>query len=177
MPNQAALIIGHGHTIDHLDSQKVTRYIALEPNLDMHPMIVKRAEAAGYTRENGRLEIIGTGVEDVVGQFDTIVSILTICSIPDPQSSLKRMVGVLRPGGTFLYYEHVLSTIRSDVAWWQKLWSLPWSWVCDGCRLDRPTHVWVSQLGVWQEQDVWGKEGEDEENLFWHRAGKCVKQN
>jgi hypothetical protein len=88
---------------------------------------------------------------------------------------------VLKPGGQFLFYEHVLSH-REDVAWWQRFWTPLWTLGFDGCRLDRPTHLWVERLGVgareggiWREGRSWGKDEEDEENLFWHRAGKFVK--
>lgn len=151
----------------------------------MHPELRKSAGARGFTEADGTLVILSCGAEDILsvlaalgkGQsVDTIVSILTLCSIPEPEQTLSSLVReVLKPGGTLLFYEHVLSH-RSDVAWWQRFWTPLWKLGFDGCRLDRPTHLWIERMEAWSHGDSWGKEGEDEENLFWHRAGKFVKK-
>ncbi|KAI0357105.1 hypothetical protein OH77DRAFT_1588519 [Trametes cingulata] len=99
---------------------------------------------------------------------DTLVSVLTICSIPEPERTVNALVNdVLKPGGTLLFYEHVLSD-RPDVAWWQRFWTPLWSRVFDGCRLDRPTHLWIEKMDVWAEKRIWGREGEQEGQLVGH---------
>lgn len=180
----AGFFSGHGHTVKYLDHDKITKYVAIEPNELMHPEIRKVANAAGYTEAAGTLLILRYGAEQIelinsaLGgslAVDSIISILTICSIPSPEETVGKLVGqVLKPGGQFLFYEHVLSP-REDVAWWQRFWTPIWLWAFDGCRLDRPTHLWVDKLDCWESRDIWGKEGEDVENLFWHRVGRFVK--
>lgn len=174
---------GHGHTLNYLDRAKARRYIALEPNTLMHPHIRNTANKAGYHETDGSLLILSCGAEDTghilsaIGgaPVDTLVSILTLCTVPDPQKTIRDVVDrVLKPGGQLLYYEHVLSH-RKDVAWWQRLWAPLWAMAFDGCRLDRPTHVWINDATEWKESKVWGKEGEDEENLFYHSIGRYVK--
>ncbi|KAH7922429.1 hypothetical protein BV22DRAFT_658399 [Leucogyrophana mollusca] len=175
---------GYGHAISYLNASRVTKYVAVEPNTHMHEELRRVAQAAGYTESSGSLLILSCGAEDIAAiltalgdlhTVDTIISILTICSIPSPETTLKALVNeVLKPGGQFLFYEHVLSP-RPDVAWWQRLWTPLWLVALDGCRLDRPAHLWVEAIGGWSEMSLWGKEGEDEENLFWHQAGRFVK--
>lgn len=175
---------GHGHTVNYLDRAQVTKYVALEPNQLMHTEIRQRAEAAGFTESAGTLVVLPYGAEEIasivsaLGQadaVDTIISILTLCSIPSPVETMKALVElVLKPGGTLLFYEHVLSP-RDDVAWWQRFWTPLWKRAFDGCCLDRPTHVWIRKMGAWSAGEVTGKEGEDEETLFWHRTGKFIK--
>jgi hypothetical protein len=127
---------GHGHSVDYFDRRTVTAYIALEPNARMHPAIRTRATKAGFKEADGTLLIIGGGAEDTLGirkqidgaglQVDTMLSILTLCSVPDPQTTIARLVSdLLVPGGQLLFYEHVLSP-RADVAWWQRFWSPVW---------------------------------------------------
>jgi len=177
---------GHGHTMHYLDRRRITKYVALEPNQAMHPEIRKIAISNGYDEEKGELQILGCGAEDIeyilkeLGgehRVDTLVSILTLCSIPSPQTTITNLTNrCLKPAGQILYYEHVQSPL-SDVQWWQSVWAPMWSLVFDGCRLDRPTHVWVQDAAVWNHavSEVWGKPGEEEENLFWHRVGRLVK--
>ncbi|KAI0942370.1 hypothetical protein AcW1_003014 [Taiwanofungus camphoratus] len=177
-------LVGHGHTVNYLDRERVTKYIALEPNCLMHAEIRKLATAAGFTESSGTLLILPYGAEDIASilsalgehnSVDTPVFILTICSIPHPEKSLKALVDlVLKPGGKLLFYEHVLSS-RDDVAWWQRFWTPLWKRAFDGCCLDRQTDVWLRNLGAWSTEEVWGKEGESEESLFWHRVGQFVK--
>ncbi|OSD00414.1 hypothetical protein PYCCODRAFT_1479292 [Trametes coccinea BRFM310] len=176
---------GHGHTLFYLDHSKVTKYVALEPNQLMHGEIRTLAASKGYTEDTGNLLILPYGAEEIslitsaLGgrhTVDTIISILTICSIPEPERTMAALVDeVLRPGGTLLLYEHVLSP-RPDVAWWQRFWTPLWARAFDGCRLDRPTHLWIANMDVWAEKEVWTKEGEPEEHLFWHQVGRFVKK-
>ncbi|KAJ7814732.1 hypothetical protein B0H14DRAFT_3111912 [Mycena olivaceomarginata] len=144
---------GHGHSVDYFDRRAAIR---------------TRATKAGFKEADGTLLIIGGGAEDTLGirkqidgaglQVDTMLSILTLCSVPDPQTTTHRrrfarlVSDLLVPGGQLLFYEHVLSP-RADVAWWQRLWS----------------PVWRTEL--------WGKEGEPEEHLFWHRCGQFVRRS
>jgi hypothetical protein len=192
------MLLGHGHSVAYLNRARVSRYIALEPNVLMHEQIRAIANAAGYHESAGTLVILSCGAEDTnsilaslslaspPGQpqlIDTMISVLTLCSIPAPQKTVSNLVrDILKPGGQFLLYEHVLSK-REDVAWWQRFWAPVWAIAFDGCRMDRPSDVWVSELAVdgngrgsaWRESRVWGKEGEDEENLFLHSVGRFVK--
>ena len=69
--------------------------------------------------------------------FDTVVSTLTLCSIPQVSMSLRELHRVLKPGGRFLFLEHGRSPDHS-VRWWQDLLTPFWRKVGDGCHLNRP---------------------------------------
>ncbi|KDR71542.1 hypothetical protein GALMADRAFT_253876 [Galerina marginata CBS 339.88] len=202
---------GHGHSVRYFNRARVSRYVALEPNALMHKKLRAQANEAGFHESDGTLLIISCGVEDTQSissalsmslpsprsprhdqasfpspntPVDTIISVLTLCTIPEPQKNIRRLVrDVLKPGGQLLIYEHVLSP-REDVAWWQRFWAPVWAVAFDGCRMDRASDVWLREMKVsgedgmsaWREVQTWGKEGEDVENLFWHSVGKFVKQ-
>lgn len=178
---------GHGHTANYLNKDRVTKYIALEPNALMHDNIREIAREAGFVEKDGSLVILGCGagetnlINSVLGgenQVDTVISILTLCTVPDAKAVIETLsTRVLKAGGQFLFYEHVASH-RSDVRWWQSLWTPLWKLYFDGCRLDVPADRWIAGLGVWDEDEskIWGKEGETEENLWWHRVGRFVKR-
>lgn len=172
----------------------------------MHHRIRTEANAHGFHESDGTLLILSCGMEDTQKiltalsqssaahsssrstppnspSVDTIVSVLTLCSVPEPQKNISRLVrDVLKPGGQLLIYEHVLSK-RKDVAWWQRFWAPVWALAFDGCRLDRPSDVWVTDVkvqgedgkSIWRKWKTWKKPGEDEENLFYHAVGRFVK--
>ncbi|KAF8968517.1 hypothetical protein BDZ97DRAFT_354666 [Flammula alnicola] len=195
---------GHGHTVRYLDADRVSRYIALEPNALMHPQIRAQANAAGFHEADGTLVILACGAEDTksiisalalalptsesstLPSVDTLVSALALCTVPEPQRTISNLVrDVLKSGGQFLMYEHVLSP-REDVAWWQRFWAPLWSLGFDGCRIDRCTDVWVKELKVdgeggqkqsaWRESRTWVVEGQEEENFFFWVVGRFDKQ-
>jgi hypothetical protein len=101
----------------------------------MHPHIKETAGKAGFTEESDTLLILSCGVEDLetimsaIGgqhQVDTIVSILTLCSVPQPEQTIKALAEkALKPGGQMLFYEHVASKLR-DVRFWQWFWTPIW---------------------------------------------------
>ncbi|KAJ6554588.1 S-adenosyl-L-methionine-dependent methyltransferase [Mycena capillaripes] len=194
-PNARGVVLdlgaAHAQTVDYLDRTVVTKYIALEPNTFMHPRLRQTAAAAGYIEADGTLLVLSCGAEDTAsilssinGPVDTIVSVLTLCTIPAPQQTIRALVlDVLAPGGTLLFFEHVRRD-RLDAAWWQTTLTLAWKWVFDGCRLDRPTDVWVKELvddsgaGTWNEGSTWAPmDSNDEDNLFWIQLGRFVKKD
>ena len=72
------------------------------------------------------------------GEFDTVVSTLVLCTVPDQAAALREIRRVLRPGGQLLFMEH----IRSDSprwARWQDRLNTPWRAFADGCNCNRPT--------------------------------------
>ncbi|KAF7308649.1 hypothetical protein HMN09_00714300 [Mycena chlorophos] len=183
---------GLGHSIPYLDREQVTAYVALEPNALMHDALRERAAARGYTEQDGSFLLLrGCGAEDTAEiraqlagaglKIDTMLSILTFCSIPRPQETLAALVDeVLEPGGQLLFYEHVLNPLP-DVARVQRFWTPIWRLAFDGCAMDRPTHLWIDQLqdgdqSVWAERTLWGKEGEPAEHLWWHQVGRFVRR-
>ena len=199
---------GYGHSIQYFDRARVSRYIALEPNILMHNHIRTKANEAGFHESDGTLIIFSFGAEDtrsilssLLSQqqqhqhqleqhpIDTMISVLTLCTIPDPQRTISKLIrDLLKPGGQLLFLEHVLSP-RPDVAWWQRFWAPVWACIFDGCRMDRPTDIWIRDLkiaggggngdegssGVWMEWNIWDNPDQDEENMFPHSMGKFVK--
>ncbi|THH28844.1 hypothetical protein EUX98_g5341 [Antrodiella citrinella] len=124
----------------------------------------------------------GTTTERQAGAgVDTIISILTLCTLPHPHRTLRTLFSsILNPGGLFLFFEHVRNqTPPGDAAWWQGFWTPVWKVVFGGCELGRETDVWVEQWGGWAEGGSRRPEhegNEDEgERLFVHRVGRYVK--
>jgi ubiquinone/menaquinone biosynthesis C-methylase UbiE len=72
--------------------------------------------------------------------FDTVVATLVLCTVRDPDAALREVARVLRPGGRFLFLEHVRSDDPAVAAWQARLRPF-WKRLGHGCHLDRATAV------------------------------------
>lgn len=80
------------------------------------------------------------------GAFDTVVSGLVFCSVPDPMRGLAEVRRVLGRGGALRMIEHVRATGRL-AAWWQDLVQPAWTWMAGGCHPNRDTEGNVEAAG------------------------------
>ncbi len=80
------------------------------------------------------------------GAFDTVVSGLVFCSVPDAAKGLGEVRRVLAPDGELRMMEHVRSTKR----WWARVQDLiqpSWTWAAGGCHPNRDTEAAVERAG------------------------------
>jgi SAM-dependent methyltransferase len=89
------------------------------------------------------------------GSFDSVVSTLVLCTVPDPARAIGELRRVLRPGGRLLFIEHVRGEGR--LARWQDRLHGPWRHVANGCHANRDTLAELREGGfaVEARSDVW----------------------
>ncbi len=78
--------------------------------------------------------------------FDTVVSTLLFCSVPDPAAGFAEIRRVLAPGGEWRFVEHVLPA-RSGMAAAFRRVAPAWRRVAGGCKLDRDTVAAIRAAG------------------------------
>jgi ubiquinone/menaquinone biosynthesis C-methylase UbiE len=81
--------------------------------IDISPKMLERAEkkAAQY---QGKIELRQMDVCQLPlpdSSFDSVVTVCTFCSVPEPVVGLRELYRVLKPGGHILMFEHVRSRI------------------------------------------------------------------
>jgi SAM-dependent methyltransferase len=69
--------------------------------------------------------------------FDTVVSTMTLCSVPHLSMTLQELLRVVKTGGRLLFLEHGQSPDRSVRRWQDRLTPV-WKHLGDGCHLNRP---------------------------------------
>jgi len=72
------------------------------------------------------------------GEFDTVVSTLVLCTVPDQAAALREIRRVLRPGGRLLFMEHIRSESPRWARWQDRL-NTPWRAFAEGCNCNRAT--------------------------------------
>ena len=80
------------------------------------------------------------------GQFDTVVSTLVLCTVPDPLRALREVWRVLKPGGQLLFIEHVRSDDAKLAKWQDRLNGFN-RIVAHGCNCNRSTVDAIKQTG------------------------------
>jgi ubiquinone/menaquinone biosynthesis C-methylase UbiE len=78
--------------------------------------------------------------------FDTVVSLAVLCTVDDASRVLQEIRRVLRPGGTFVFLEHVRSP-DPKLAQWQDRLERPWGWIAGGCHPNRRTLEAIERAG------------------------------
>ena len=62
-----------------------------------------------------------------------------LCGVDDPARSIAEVHRVLRPGGRFVFVEHVAAAEGSATALAQRVLRRPHHWMFNGCRTDQDT--------------------------------------
>lgn len=79
--------------------------------------------------------------------FDTVVTTHVLCSVRDQGRVLAEIRRVLRPGGRFLFLEHVAAPPRSLTLVVQRALNPAWSALGDGCHLTQQTSLSIEAAG------------------------------
>src|SRR5207247_5616355 len=79
--------------------------------------------------------------------FDAVVSLFALCTIPDPPIMLSEIRRVLRPGGVFVFMEHVAAS-DFPTRMLQKAVRPIWIRFAEGCRPDCETGSAIAAAGL-----------------------------
>ena len=136
---------GTGLNLDAYPRAGITRLVLTEPN----PAMARHIEA------KRRLAPVPVEVVPAPGErlpfddssFDTVVGTLVLCEPRDPAAVVAEIARVLKPGGRYLFMEHV----RSDdprLARSQDRWAPTWRRVSGGCNCNRSTLATIEDAGL-----------------------------
>jgi ubiquinone/menaquinone biosynthesis C-methylase UbiE len=126
--------VGTGLSFQHYPD--IDELVGVDPSEPMLRRARNRARELG--REITLVEAPAEALPFADESFDTVVTLAVLCSVEDPARALAEIRRVLKPGGRFIFLEHV----RADdpkLARWQDRLERPWGWVAGGCHPNRPT--------------------------------------
>ncbi|CAK7283697.1 class I SAM-dependent methyltransferase [Streptomyces misionensis] len=110
--------------------------ILTEPGAAMRARLARRLR-----RDGRRLRVLDAPAEQLPfadETVDTVVATLVLCTVEAPDSALREIGRVLRPGGRLLFLEHVRSRSPRLGAWQDRL-ADPWRRFAEGCHCNRAT--------------------------------------
>ena len=121
-------------------------WIGVEPNLFTHPYLRQEAERHGMKD----IELYGQQAEQLPvadGSLDAVVSTYVLCSVTDLDTTLKDIQRVLKPGGKFVFMEHVAATDGTCTRAVQDGITPIWKTVFDHCHPNRETWENLEKAG------------------------------
>jgi ubiquinone/menaquinone biosynthesis C-methylase UbiE len=101
------LLVAAGTGMDLRVLPPVPRILLTDISPAMLDVAARRAAAAGRPVACAVTDAQSLGLRDA--SFDTVVSTLSLCTVPDPVAALREMARVCRPDGLLLLLEHGLS--------------------------------------------------------------------
>lgn len=135
---------GTGLNLQHYP-EAVSELTLAEPDPHMVRHLRERIE-----RGEGRGEVVEAPAEALPFEddsFDTVVCTLVLCTAPDPAAAVREVERVLKPGGRFLFLEHVRSR-DPRLARWQDRLERPWRFLGHGCHCNRDTLATLETSGL-----------------------------
>ena len=136
---------GSGLNAGHYPPE-VDRVLAVEPS-DVAWRIARDKHLAAGGPEVVRAGLDGQALELADDSCDHALSTFTLCTIPELDAALAEVRRVLRPGGSFHFLEHGLSSDPGVARWQRRLTPLQRR-VAAGCHLDRAVAEHVRGVGL-----------------------------
>jgi len=125
----------------------VERLVLVEPDRYMRRKLSKKLAASGRTNS---VDIIDRALEklDLPDEsFDFVVATLVLCSVIDLDEALTEICRMIKPGGAFVFLEHVAAEARPGRLKWQRRLQPVWKRVAGNCHLARNTASAILEAG------------------------------
>lgn len=123
-----------------------TRLVLTDPDPHMRRRLARTVAREGIARAEV-LAVSSGPLPFADASFDTVVSTLVLCSVPDVAASLAEVRRVLRPGGKLIYLEHVAAEDQPERLAWQHRLEPMWMRVSGNCHLTRRTGEAIRAAG------------------------------
>ena len=134
--------VGTGRSLAHYPP--VDELVVADPS---EPMLRRARRRAAKTDRD--ITVVQASAEELPFEddsFDTVVSIVVLCTVNDQRRALAEIRRVLRPTGTFLFSEHVRSEDPKRGRWQDRVEPI-WRVVANGCHPNRRTLDSIREAG------------------------------
>ncbi|XP_002972192.2 methyltransferase-like protein 7B isoform X4 [Selaginella moellendorffii] len=132
--------IGTGVNFKYLSGRNDLKITGVDPNKSMEKYAVNSLVAAGFRGDQFEfIHGVGEKIPLESSSIDVVISTLVLCSVTDVSSTMQEVIRVLKPGGQFLFVEHVGAQDGSWLNLFQNLLNPIQVFVADGCHLNRDT--------------------------------------
>ncbi|ESR51960.1 methyltransferase 11 domain-containing protein [Citrus sinensis] len=140
--------IGTGPNLKYYAADTDVQVLGVDPNRKMEKYAQTAAVAAGLPLTNFKfLQAVGEAIPVRDASVDAVIGTLVLCSVKDVDMTLQEVRRVLKPGGIYLFVEHVAAKDGTFLKFWQNVVDPLQQVVSDGCHLTRQTGNNISEAG------------------------------
>ena len=130
---------GSGLNVPHY-TEAVDELVVSEPSPHMREHL--NALLENEPPPVGSWDLVDAGGEELPfadASFDTVTAAYVHCTIPDPERAIAEIARVLKPGGRYIFLEHVRAPEGTLLARAQDAFELPHTYIAAGCHPNRRT--------------------------------------
>jgi ubiquinone/menaquinone biosynthesis C-methylase UbiE len=149
---------GSGLNLPHYTAA-VTELVVSEPG--PHMLTHLRSSLAENPPPVGSWKLVEVGGERLPfedGSFDTVVATFVMCTIPDPRRAFAEIARVLKPGGRYLFLEHVHAGEGTVLGRFQDMVEVPHRYIAAGCYPNRRTEELLAKSPLQVERLEHGRQ-------------------
>lgn len=140
--------IGTGPNLRFYAGDTDVQVFGVDPNKKMEKYARAAAVAAGLPVENFNfINAVAEAIPLADSSVDAIVGTLVLCSVKDVERALKEVKRVLKPGGVYVFVEHVAAKDGTTLRFVQRVLDPLQQTLADGCHLSRETGKDISAAG------------------------------
>jgi ubiquinone/menaquinone biosynthesis C-methylase UbiE len=143
---------GTGANINFYPEQ-VDKLIISEPDEFMRKRLLEKLSNSSLKDS----QVKTFGMEDIDladNSVDCVVSTLVCCLVRSPHEALQQVYRVLKPGGLFLFMEHVAAENNPNRLKWQNRINPIWKRISGNCHTNRETEKYMIQTGFTIKQII-----------------------
>ena len=136
---------GTGASLDHYPA-RVSRLVLTEPDRHMRRILQQNVDSRG----RGEVRVDDGSAEAIRadnGSLDCVVASLVCCSVANLETTLVEINRVLKPGGRFIFLEHVAAAEGTSRRRWQNRINPLWKTLMGNCHLNRETEAAILAAG------------------------------
>ncbi|XP_077213226.1 uncharacterized protein LOC143848225 [Tasmannia lanceolata] len=140
--------VGVGPNFKYYANAAGVSVFGIDPNKRMEKYAREAAVTAGLSSTHfSFIRAVGEALPVGDASMDAVIGTLVLCSVKDVDMTLKEVKRVLKPGGLYIFIEHVAANDGTPLKFLQSVLDPLQQIVSDGCHLTRETGKQISEAG------------------------------
>ena len=161
-----------GVNLEYFDKNNVDMIYGAEPSEAMRVQLYEEIKKQGF---EGKYKVLECGGEyeslipalkaegllnsdEIIPIWDTVVCAKVLCTVPNHKETIEGLVRLLKPGGKFMFCEHIRNRWETGNGNWAARALQRVSMICGfqtimcGCDLERDIADVIQEAGDWEDR-------------------------
>ena len=108
--------IGSGPNLQYYADKSIGKLMALEPNREFDEYIIQNVAKSNLQTKVDIVPGVAESIPKADDSVDVIVGTMVMCSVSSVKQSLAEVYRILKPGGRYIYTEHIVGDTNHVVS-------------------------------------------------------------